>query len=119
MTTQLLQNRRNDRPVRRSFSPAAVAADTRRWIHEVDELGLPRYGELAMLLHSLREAVIAEAESARLQGTVADRGKIERRERLLDRLDLLIARLQHPDLYYETWQQACREFDEIWQESRA
>ena len=121
MTAHLVQ----DRPatshagpaVRRRSTPQSIAADTWRWINQVEELGEPRFGELGLLLHCLREAVDAQSRASLATSArgSADHG-IANRNRCVDRLDLLIARLEHPDRYFGTWQQACREFEEIWDE---
>lgn len=94
----------------------------RRWIYELCELGMPRFGELATRLRELRSALVShfhdeEAFSAALRESgakvVLNHDLEKTHQELLQRLDVMISRLQSPHEQFSGWHAAIAEVEAL------
>ncbi len=92
----------------------------RRWIYELCELGMPRFGELATRLRELRAALVShfhdeEAFNAAQRdsgGNVVLNHNLEKtHQELLQRLDVMISRLQSAAEQFPGWHAAVAEVE--------
>ena len=94
----------------------------RRWIYELCELGMPRFGELATRLRDLRAALVphfqdeeafnaAQRESG--QQAVLNNDLEKTHQDLLMRLDIMMKRLQSASLEFPGWHAAVAEVETL------
>ena len=115
------------------FTPSLCHAplqEIRSWVHDVEELGLPHFGEFAQRLGDLR-AVIVRGSTNPAQSSIClcegSQGTRDTRSNqtsgrryavcsmILQRLDDMISTLRSEEDCFITWQAASRSFEEICQ----
>lgn len=95
----------------------------RQWADELADFGWPRFGEFAQRVESARDEFL---EFALVRMETSDETtrefSAERQERirpqvaeLLEDYDRLIHQLREAELHFESWQAACRRFEDVCQ----
>lgn len=101
------------------------AFEIQRWIREVDQFGVPRFGEFGHRLHCYRTLLASEFANEEYHGQLSE---VEQRHpeckaeitelhgqhgQFLDQLESLVARLQQDQPVYVSWQDAVTEFSHL------
>ena len=98
-------------------------ADLHSWIHEVTEIGVPHFRELGVKLESVRDSLkkhfAIEEEQGYLAEALAGRPQLKeeanalqkQHAQFLKQLDTLICKLEGCERPFESWQEACNEFE--------
>jgi len=105
--------------------------EIRTWWHEADELGTPKFGEMADYVQRIRDLLAQhfadEEEGGYLAGVLEAAPRftpqaeelVEQHPQMLSRLDDFIARLRVREPPFKSWQEAHNEFEDILETLRA
>lgn len=89
-------------------------AHLRSWLYEVEQMGVPKFGETGFRLRGFREALADHFESCRHQHTEGLGREFEdQAKQLLSRLDDLIRKLEMSDPPFSSWQELIRSLTEF------
>jgi hypothetical protein len=80
-----------------------LVRELRSWLYEVEQRGIPKFGETGYRLRKFRESLADHFETCSHQG-LEQPLSLECR-RLLGRLEDLIVRLEMPDPPFQSWQE--------------
>jgi len=94
----------------------------RRWIYELCQLGMPRFGELALRLREMRTALASHFHDEEVFSTrqlesgvpaVLNNNLVKTHQDLLSRLDTMITRLQADPMEFPGWHAAVDEVEKL------
>jgi hypothetical protein len=88
--------------------------ELRSWLYEVEQLGIPRFGETGYRLRNFRQSLFQHFQTCRRDRS-GGMGEVSEQEseRLLDRLDRMINQLEMTDPPFDSWQQVIRTLNEF------
>jgi hypothetical protein len=112
-------------PCQEFHAAAEYVVAMRQWIHDVNELGMPHFGELGNRVKCYRKLLAEDFAAEEARGRLSGVGKRrpecwaeidelrDQHGQFLDELELLQEKLCQDSPPYESWQDAVRHFDEL------